>query len=287
MMTWEETIKHIRTLPQYADLIRLSYLEEDLALNIDRFLRSEEWHETQGVLKPYLRDSSVILDVGCGNGISSIAFAFDGHKVTATDPDPSHTVGIGAVNTLKEKYSLTNLTVVQGFAENIQLDLNSFDLIYCRQAMHHAADLPLFIKNLVSLLKPGGYLFTVRDHVVWNVTDKKWFLKTHPLHRFYGGENAFTPQEYKDAFSNAGLRLIKEIKHYESPINYFPVSSETVTARKNAPADIQRKFISKFGFFGKFQFLYWLYTRIKFDPSDLLNENKVPGRMYSYLSCRT
>ncbi len=96
-MTWEETIKYIRTLPGYSDLIETSYFEEDLKLNVERFRSSDEYKETLLLLQQYVPGAKTILDIGSGNGISAISFALDGYKVTALEPDPSDTVGAGAI----------------------------------------------------------------------------------------------------------------------------------------------------------------------------------------------
>jgi 2-polyprenyl-3-methyl-5-hydroxy-6-metoxy-1,4-benzoquinol methylase len=92
-MTWEETINHIRTRAEYQDLVRDAYFDADLRLNADRFSQSTEFRETLALIAKHLQGTLNILDVGCGNGIASVAFARLGHNVTAIDPDPSQTVG--------------------------------------------------------------------------------------------------------------------------------------------------------------------------------------------------
>ena len=78
--------------------------------------------------------------------------------------------------------------------------------------MHHAQDLNKFIKESARVLKRGGHLFTIRDHVIFNESDKEWFFQNHPLHKFYGGENAYTAEEYRNAFQQAGLVIFKRIQ---------------------------------------------------------------------------
>ncbi len=112
--------------------------------------------------------------------------------VTAVEPDPSLTVGAGAVRKLKEHYELKNLEDYENFAEDINFKSNYFDIVYIRQAMHHANNLNKFIKECVRVLKPNGLLLTIRDHVIYDEKDKNWFLEYHPLHKIYEGENAFT-----------------------------------------------------------------------------------------------
>lgn len=273
-MNWEETIQFIRTKPEYEDLVKKAYLDEDIAKNIDLFKSSEEFIETLRLLKTVQPNAKKILDIGCGNGISAVAFALEGYQVTAVEPDPSETIGAGAIRKMKIKYNLDNLAVYEAFAEDISFDTNSFDVVYIRQAMHHANNLDKFIEEAGRVLKSGGILFTVRDHVIFDAKDKERFLENHPLHKFYGGENAFTPGEYKSAMKKAGLNVLQEIKHFENVINFFPNKKEEVEKAKR-----RKEFWQKFPQI-LFKFLPGKYTNFR----NGLNERSVSGRMYTYIA---
>lgn len=286
-MTWEETIKYIRTQPEYQYLVEKAYFEEDLPLNVERFKASEEFIETLQLIKKYQPQGKKLLDIGCGNGISSIAFALNNYQVTAVEPDPSQTIGAGAIRQLVKHYNLSNVQVHEAFAEEIQFPPASFDIVYIRQAMHHAHDLDKFIGECGRVLKKGGLLITVRDHVVFNEKDKAWFLETHPLQKFYGGENAFSPQEYKNAMQKAGLGIVSELKFYDSVINFFPATTRQIKEQ----VFVERKAIFKRKT-GILSYLPWgfslfnLYLDKKVGNSGTLDDSLVPGRMYSYLAIK-
>jgi SAM-dependent methyltransferase len=286
MMTWEETILYIRSEPSFQELVEKAYFDENLQLNVERFRKSEEYIATLKLLEVYAPNAKSILDVGCGNGISSIAFALDGYTVTACEPDASNTVGAGAVERLKQVYGINTLEVYQEYAEKINLPKAFFDIVYVRQAMHHAYDLNVFVKNLASLVKPNGILITVRDHVIYNEPDKKLFLENHPLHKFYGGENAFTEDEYKRAMELAGLKISKTLKHYDSVINYSPLSTNELSSLKvEKENSIQNILIEKIGLLGKIPFILNMYKKkIGFDIDKVINEKDIPGRMYSFIA---
>ncbi|MCF8428664.1 MAG: class I SAM-dependent methyltransferase [Bacteroidia bacterium] len=283
-MNWEETIKFIRTKKEYKVLVEKAYFEEDLQLNVERFRKSEEFLETLHILKNLNKKIVDILDIGSGNGISAIAFALEGYNVTCIEPDPSDTIGAGAIEKLKQIYNLDNLNVFQKFAEEINFQNESFDLVYARQCMHHALELNKFVSEASRVLKKTGVLFTVRDHVIYNKKDKEWFLKHHPLQKFYGGENAYTSLEYKSAISKAELTLIQEIKYYESVINYFPLSKKIkelngveLSKYLESQLKINHDILYSIPFFKRL----YVYYRSKITT---YNEIKVPGRMYSYIA---
>ena len=285
IMTWEETIAYIRTQPEYSDLVRDAYFDADLELNVERFKQSAEFRETVSLLKKYAPNAKTLLDVGCGNGVSTINLAELGYEVTAVEPDPSLTVGAGAIRILKDKLNLNHLTIFEDFAENIKFPDNSFDVVYVRQAMHHANELDKFIEECVRVLKPKGLLLTIRDHVIFNEADKQLFLKSHPLQKFYGGENAFTPKAYQEAFKKAGAIIVKELKFYDSVINYFPSNSEAIKEKSSKKrAKQKQKLQNKIGSIAKFSLVWSLYERMSgFRP---LNEHHVAGRMYSYIAIK-
>jgi len=120
---------------------------------------------------------------------------------------------------------------------------------------------------------------------VFNDDDKKWFLASHPLHKYYGGENAFSPTEYKNAMQNAGLAILKELRYYDSPINYAPDTEEMITAKITAhTAHRFQNLAKKIGFLAKIGFIKYIYTQyLNYKKVDVLNEILVPGRMYSYV----
>lgn len=287
-MTWEEIIIQIRTDPAHKDLVELAYFEEELPLNVERFRKSEEYIATLQLIKKMAGDKPLqIVDIGAGNGIAAVTFALDGHNATAVEPDPSQTIGAGAIRKLKAHYHLDNLDVVEAWGESLPLADSTFDVVYIRQAVHHAHDLRSFIKEAARLLKPGGVLFTARDHVIFDDADKAWFLKAHPLHRYYGGENAFTEAEYDGAIINAGLDIELKLHHYDSVINYFPEKQSIVEAKlAKRKSFIENAWKNRApGFVRNNDFLKRLYSnRAERKLGPVVDATKIPGRLITYIA---
>lgn len=283
-MTWHETIEYIRGKAAYQELIRLAYFDADLTKNVERFGCSEEFVETMLWIKNLSPEAKIVADIGAGNGIASINFALKNYQVIAIEPDQSNTVGTGAIEWLVEHYRLDHLvSTLSSTAENLSLPNESVDIVYVRQAMHHAHSLDDFIANCARILKKGGLLITVRDHVIWNEQDKQWFLKSHPLHHLYGGENAYSPLEYRHALTASGLQIMYELKHYDSVINYFPNTIEEITHfKENRKALLRKVLQKKIGVISKIPLVLALYL-YKNRKQLILDENLIPGRMYSYI----
>jgi ubiquinone/menaquinone biosynthesis C-methylase UbiE len=287
--TWEQTIEYIRTLPEYQDLVKEAYFDSDLMLNIDRFEKSLELKITLELLNEFAPNAKNILDIGAGNGVSTISLARKGYTVTAIEPDSSDTVGAGAIRKLVHQCNLSNVEVHEKYAEELNLPAEKFDVVYARQSMHHAYNLPSFINECSRVLKKGGILMTVRDHVVFDSADKEIFLKAHPLHKYYGGENAFSPHEYKKAFTNAGLKILKELKYFDSPINYFPSTHDLKVSKYNSLLSAAlEKLAKKVGPLARVELIKNLYLRKNgLTYQQYFDESKVAGRMYTYITKKT
>jgi SAM-dependent methyltransferase len=285
-MTWEETILFIRKQPEYKSIVEMSYFDENLSSNVERFKCGDEFQETISLLNKFSNGGKELLDIGSGNGISAVAFALKGYNVMAIEPDPSETIGAGAIRKLKQHYALANLDVKEAFAEELKLPSESFDIVYARQCMHHAYNLEKFIGEIFRILRKGGILITVRDHVIFSNKDKEVFLKSHPLQKFYGGENAFTPEQYKQTMQKAGFTINLELKYYDSIINYFPLTKNEIdelplTTEKKLKETLQKKI----GNLANIPILFNLYKkRVGFISNQPPDERKIPGRMYSYVA---
>lgn len=285
-MNWHETILYIRNQPEFSDLVDQAYFDARLELNVERFKEREEFKAALKLLHEFGGTGGKLLDVGSGNGISSLAFALNGFNVTVVEPDPSDTIGANAIRVLADEYG-QSISVEECYAEKMPFESETFDIVYVRQAMHHAANLDAFVSECSRVLKKGGIFITVRDHVIYNEKDKEWFLQSHPLHKFYGGENAFTADQYKNAMKKAGLDILKELKHFDSVINYFPMTEYDF---KNKPLEAEKKHLerlrAKIGFLASVSFIQkWYLKRYHFDRNKFWNEEKVAGRLYTYL-CR-
>jgi ubiquinone/menaquinone biosynthesis C-methylase UbiE len=279
-MSWEEAVRHWRTIPKEVQNVRDAYLDEDNLEAARRFEASDEFREVLSLLQGTCKRMSPwdVLDIGAGNGIASYAFAKAGNKVYALEPDSSNDVGTGAIRRLKEDFFL-NIEIFGSAAEKIPLPEQAVDVVYVRQALHHSYDLEKVLSEVHRVLRDGGCLLACREHVVDNDEQLKTFLDSHPLHKWYGGENALSLQVYMKSIQQSGLKIVNAFGPYDSVINVAPMSMEEMKGSLAMSTGLTwvNKFFVKLFEIEKIWFLCaWVLSRV----------SKTPGRLYSFLALK-
>lgn len=224
--TWEQAVQWLREQPEQHELVLAAYYDDPLPAAADRYRRSEEWQAIRPLLPPA---PGRALDVGAGRGIASYALAKEGFVVTALEPDASALVGAQAIRGLAAASGLP-IEVTQEFSERLPFADAQFDVVFARAVLHHTSDLAAACREFLRVLKPGGRLLAVREHVISRSEDLPAFLDLHPLHKLYGGENAFLLPQYEAAIRAAGFRLDTVLAPLESAINYAPYTEASLRA---------------------------------------------------------
>lgn len=264
-LTWEQAVLWLRAQPDRADLVHACFYDDPLTEAADRYWRSSEWVAVRSFMPPQIGRA---LDIGSGRGISAHALARDGWQVTALEPDSSDVVGAGAIRRLARDTGLV-IEVTETWGEELPFAAASFDLVHCRQVLHHARDLDLLCRQIGRVLKPGGLFIATREHVISRQEDLPAFLADHPLHRFYGGESAYLLNDYKAAIGRGGIRIDHTLNPMQSDINLFP----------DTTSDVKKRWGKRLGL-----------PSGRLVPDAVLSvvgsRSKVPGRLYSFIGTR-
>jgi SAM-dependent methyltransferase len=269
-ISWEAAVDLIKNDASMKKLVIDSFFDDPVTSAAARFYNGSEWRAARALISElfggrYRPQDMRAIDIGAGRGIASYALAMDGWSVTALEPYKSRTAGSLAIRDLIDGFKLEKITIAEDYGESLNFGGGSFDLVYMRQALHHARDLEKFCMEAARVLKPGGVFIAAREHVLSSRDDLRCFLANHPLHKYYGGENAYTLSEYGAAIKKSGIKLIKTLKTYDSDINLFPETRESLMGRLTA----------KIGFRPP-GFIFNLILKA-FNMA-----NKVPGRLYTF-----
>jgi SAM-dependent methyltransferase len=232
--SWENAVRWLREQPNQSDLVTAAYYDDPLPAAAERYRQCEEWTAIRPLL-PETRGRA--LDVGAGRGIASYALAHEGYQVTALEPDGSALVGADAIRLLAAQSHLP-IEVTQEFSERLPFPDQSFDLVFARAVLHHTRDLSVACAEFFRVLKPSGRLLAVREHVISRAEDLEAFLRIHPLHYLYGGENAFQLAQYQGAIRTAGFQIEQTLGPLESAVNFAPHTLKTL--QREAAAKVTR-----------------------------------------------
>jgi SAM-dependent methyltransferase len=222
--SWEDAVQWLREQPDQRDLVLAAYYDDPLAAAAERYWGSDEWTAVRALLPSALGSA---LDIGAGRGIASYALAKEGFQVTALEPDGSALVGAEAIRKLASTSGLP-IEVTQEFSERLPFADCQFDVVFARAVLHHTKDLQAACREFLRVLKPGGRLIAVREHVISRQEDLPAFLDLHPLHKLYGGENAFLLAQYESAILGAGFQLERVLSPLESAINFAPYTLDSL-----------------------------------------------------------
>ena len=100
---YEGAVRAIWADPAMDEVVRSSFLHEDLEEALAAFLASEHWARVRRLLDECgVKPGSRVLDFGGGRGMISAALATEGFSATLCEPNPSEIVGTGAAQDFSE-----------------------------------------------------------------------------------------------------------------------------------------------------------------------------------------
>jgi ubiquinone/menaquinone biosynthesis C-methylase UbiE len=143
-----------------------------------------------------------VLDVATGAGHTAFALAPYVTHVTATDITPQM---LDQTRRLASERGLSNVTTETADAEELPYNDGCFDLVTCRIAPHHFADIPLFLKESVRVLRPRGLLAVIDNIIPPNSTGA--YVNAFEKLRDPSHDRCLSSYEWIAAFQDTGLKM--------------------------------------------------------------------------------
>ena len=119
--------------------------------------RYHEWLQNNSVIAGRSIAGKTLLNVGAGTGLDSVALVDAGARVTCIDYSPMLTA-VG-------KRLLPDARWIGGFSHALPFQDESFDIVCANAALHHMRSVSTALREMLRVLKPGGFLFTTGDPI--------------------------------------------------------------------------------------------------------------------------
>lgn len=182
----------------------------------------ESYNETIQITKKYLKDTDVVLDFGCGIGITTIELAESVKKIHAID------ISENMISIAKRKTEEREISNIQFDITNIydeKLEKGSFDVIMAFNILYLIQDTDNVMKRINELLKPDGIFISATDCIQESIKFTKLIIqvflsKIGVLPRV----RRFKISELESIVEAGGFSIIETQNLFDSPPNHYIVA---------------------------------------------------------------
>ena len=143
---------------------------------------------------------ALLLDAGCGTGFFSVEAARRGARVVGLDCGP---------NLLRETRRKGITTLVAADAARMPIPDGCFDIVVSSECVEHTASPANTVRELVRVLRPGGWLVVTCPNAVW-----RWsctLANALNLRSYHGLENWPAWGELRAWTTEAGIRVQEHV----------------------------------------------------------------------------
>ncbi|NTU79750.1 MAG: class I SAM-dependent methyltransferase [Chloroflexales bacterium] len=159
---------------------------------------------------------ALALDVATGGGHTALTLAPQMRHVIASD------LTLAMLRAAREHIAaqgVGNVSYLRAEAERLPVAPASLDLVTCRIAAHHFADVRAFVRSSAAALRPGGLLI-VSDHVGLDDPDLDQFMDRFERWRDPSHVRAYTFGEWRGFCEEAGLEVTYTEDDPREPYEY-------------------------------------------------------------------
>ncbi len=172
----------------------------------------------------------VALDIATGGGHTALALAPHVRHVVASDVTPKM---LEAAEAFIGGNNVTNVSFELAEAERLPFDDASFEIVSCRIAPHHFADVPAFCREVARVLKPSGR-FVLEDSFSPEDDELDRFINEIEWRRDRTHVRSYRIPEWTAWIEEAGL-AVDVVEAFERRHEF-----DSWTARSRMPEDEKR-----------------------------------------------
>jgi ubiquinone/menaquinone biosynthesis C-methylase UbiE len=152
------------------------------------------------------RRADRVLDVATGGGHTALAFAGIARRVVAYDlTEPM----LAAARAHVQNRGAANVDFVAGDAGVLPFRDESFDVVTCRTAAHHFADIAAAVRQIQRVLRPGGSLL-LQDILGHDDADASAFILEVERRRDPSHVRSYRAAEWKAFLRAVGLTVMED-----------------------------------------------------------------------------
>lgn len=158
----------------------------------------------------------IALDVATGGGHMALALSHYLHNVVASDLTLAMLVEARKHIAAQE---VTNVSYCQAVAESLPFAAESFEIVSCRIAAHHFANVRAFVSDAARILRPGGLLL-ISDHIGLEDAEQDAFMDRFERWRDPSHVRAYSFAEWRDFCGASGLEVIHTEEDPREPYEF-------------------------------------------------------------------
>ncbi len=216
--------------------LRAIYAREKADKPLERFLQTAEGMQVAETMNQ-LRPESLILDIGPGEGNTSLLLAKAGHRVVVAEP----ALCLCQIIEKRAEVHQLALTIYNVNAESLdRLPVRSFNACVFHASLHHCDDPVRALTNCYDLLQEGGKAFLLNEPILQFYKSKQAFYrlleeKPEELGHYGGNEHIYYFSEYLSMLCEAGFQTAKghPSNRYCNPASYIRLlRAQNVPAKK-------------------------------------------------------
>ena len=159
------------------------------------------------ITRKYFTPESEVLEIGCGTGSTALLHAPYVKHIHAIDYAGNM---IDIANDKLKKEKITNVTFAVDEIENLASQKQQYDVVLALNIIHLLEDKETALRNIHSLLKPGGYFISSTaclERVPWIV---HVLLKVVGLLGLAPRLKPFSEQQLLDSVNTAGFTKVEQ-----------------------------------------------------------------------------